>query len=54
MTRPDIEEGVARMMVDEFLPLFDSSDELAVVVQADPASTWAALMEADRAGERRA
>ena len=35
------------MIVDEFLPLFDSSDELAVVVDADPASTWAALMEAD-------
>ena len=35
------------MIVDEFLPLFDRSDELAVVVDADPASTWAALMEAD-------
>ena len=35
------------MLADEFLPVFDVSDELAVVVEADPATTWRALMDAD-------
>lgn len=30
-----------------FLPVFDSSDELSAVVDAEPAATWAALMDAD-------
>ena len=40
---------------DEFLPIFDVSDELAVVVEADAASTWSALMAADpiEVGRRR-
>jgi hypothetical protein len=32
---------------DEFLPTYDVSDAVAVVVQADPARTWDALMAAD-------
>ena len=35
------------MLADEFLPVFDVSDEMAVVVEADPATTWRALMDAD-------
>jgi len=35
------------MMADEFLPVFDVSDAVAVVVEADLASTWAALMDVD-------
>ena len=34
-------------LVDEFLPVFDVSDELAVVVDASPATVWATLMEVD-------
>lgn len=34
-------------LVDELLPVFDVSDELAVVVGADRAATWKALMEVD-------
>lgn len=43
------------MLVDEALPVFDSSDELAVVVEADAAATWSALMDADliEVGRRR-
>ena len=33
--------------VDEYLPLYDVSDGVAVVVDADPARTWEALMSAD-------
>ena len=43
------------MIVDEFLPVFDVSDEIAVVVDADVDSTWRALLEADLgSGPRRA
>ena len=35
------------MLVDELLPIFDVSDELAIVAQATPDSTWDALMNAD-------
>lgn len=35
------------MIAQELLPVFDVSDEVAVVVEADPATTWAALMAAD-------
>ena len=35
------------MLVDEFLPVFDVSDEIATVVAASPATTWRALMDAD-------
>ena len=32
---------------DDFLPVFDVSDELAIVVHADAARTWNALLDAD-------
>lgn len=35
------------ILTDEFLPVFDVSDELAVVVQADAESTWSTLLGAD-------
>ena len=35
------------MLVDEFLPVFDVSDEVATVVAADTATTWRALVDAD-------
>lgn len=35
------------MLADDFLPVFDVSDELAVVVEADSAATWTALLNAD-------
>jgi hypothetical protein len=34
-------------LVEEFLPEYDFSDEIGTVVTADPATTWAALMDAD-------
>jgi hypothetical protein len=42
-------------LADEFLPVFDVSDELAVVVAADPGVTWEALMKVDliEVGRRR-
>ena len=33
------------MLEDEFLPTYDVSDGVAVVVDADGNPTWAALME---------
>jgi hypothetical protein len=36
-----------RMLVDEFLPVYDVSDAVGAVVQADVAITWEALMEVD-------
>jgi hypothetical protein len=43
------------VLVDEFLPVFDVSDELAVVVDADADAAWAALLDADliEVGRRR-
>jgi hypothetical protein len=35
------------MLEDDFLPIYDVSDGVAVVVAADPTATWAALMEVD-------
>jgi hypothetical protein len=35
------------MLEDEFLPTYDVSDAVAVVVDADAITTWAALMEVD-------
>ncbi len=35
------------MFVDEFLPVYDVSDTVATVVDADVATTWQALMEVD-------
>ena len=35
------------MLVDEFMPIYDVSDAVATVVEADLATTWAALMEVD-------
>jgi hypothetical protein len=35
------------VLADDFLPVFDVSDELAIVVDADPATTWSALMDTD-------
>jgi hypothetical protein len=42
-------------LTDHYLPTFDVSDELAVVVEADAPTTWAALMDADliEVGRRR-
>ena len=42
-------------LVNELLPVFDVSDELAVVVDADTEKTWAALTSADliEVGRRR-
>jgi hypothetical protein len=34
-------------LVDEFLPVYDVSDEVAVVVGADVGSTWHALLRTD-------
>ena len=43
------------MLADEFLPLFDLSDEVAVVVEADAATTWQTLLNTDLilVGQRR-
>ena len=43
------------MLVDEHLPVFDVSDQVATVVAADAATTWAALMDVDliEVGRRR-
>jgi hypothetical protein len=35
------------MIVDDFLPIYDVSDAVATVVDADLASTWDALMQVD-------
>ncbi|MFL5863870.1 MAG: hypothetical protein ACJ780_24365 [Solirubrobacteraceae bacterium] len=37
----------SEMLVDEFLPVYDVSDEVATVVGAERAVTWEALMDAD-------
>lgn len=34
-------------LADEFLPTYDISDEIAIVVEADAQTVWAALEEAD-------
>jgi hypothetical protein len=43
------------MLVDDFLPVYDVSDAVATVVDADVAATWTALMEVDliEVGRRR-
>ena len=35
------------MLADEYLPAFDISDSMAVVVNADRETTWRALMDLD-------
>ncbi len=35
------------MLIDEFMPVYDVSDAVATVVDADLATTWAALMDVD-------
>ena len=35
------------MLIDEFMPVYDVSDSMATVVEADLATTWAALMDVD-------
>jgi hypothetical protein len=35
------------MLLDEFLPVYDVSDEIAIAVNADTSTTWDALMDAD-------
>jgi hypothetical protein len=35
------------MLVDEFMPVYDVSDAVATVVDADLATTWTALMDVD-------
>jgi hypothetical protein len=43
------------MLFDDFLPVYDVSDSVAAVVEADVAATWDALMEVDllEVGRRR-
>ena len=43
------------MLFDEFLPIYDVSDAVATVVEADSKTTWDALMEVDliEVGRRR-
>jgi hypothetical protein len=43
------------VLVDEFLPVYDVSDEVAAVVDADAQTTWDALMDVDliEVGRRR-
>jgi hypothetical protein len=43
------------MLIDDFLPVYDVSDSVATVVDADQATTWRALMEVDliEVGRRR-
>jgi hypothetical protein len=38
---------VNEMLVDEFLPVYDVSDTVATMVDADASTTWAALMDVD-------
>src|SRR6185295_14431888 len=45
-SRPTGAAGVV-MIVDEFLPIYDVSDAVATVVEADLSATWDALMEVD-------
>jgi len=35
------------VLADDFLPVYDVSDEVAIVVAADPKTVWDALLEAD-------
>ncbi len=35
------------MLIDDFMPVYDVSDGVAAVVEADLATTWAALQEVD-------
>ena len=43
------------MIVDDFLPVYDVSDSVATVVDADSKTTWDALMQVDliEVGRRR-
>src|SRR5204862_1784336 len=43
------------MLVDEYLPIYDVSDAVATVVEADLATTWEALVDVDllEVGRRR-
>ena len=43
------------MLVDDVLPVYDISDAVATVVDADVATTWDALMDVDliEVGRRR-
>jgi hypothetical protein len=41
------QEGRHRMLVDDFLPTFDVSDSVGLVVDADVMTTWEALMRVD-------
>ncbi len=34
-------------LLDEYMPVYDVSDEVATVVEADVATTWGALMDVD-------
>jgi hypothetical protein len=55
MTAPFVDHGdsprsvtaLAGVFADEFMPVYDVSDEVAIVVDADPGTVWRALMEAD-------
>jgi len=43
----DLAVILARVLVDEFLPVYDVSDSVATVVDADPQTVWDALMDVD-------
>ncbi len=49
MPRHGVEAGwhTPRMLLDDFLPVYDVSDAVATVVHADLATTWDALMDVD-------
>jgi hypothetical protein len=46
---------ILKMLVDDFLPVYDVSDAVATLVEADVATTWDALMDIDliEVGRRR-
>jgi hypothetical protein len=43
----EVRDILPTVLVDEFLPVYDVSDAVATVVEADVATTWDALMQVD-------
>ena len=46
-TRRHPSDILLTMLVDEFLPVYDVSDAVATVVEADVGTTWDGLMQVD-------